>query len=98
MPKKYVQARGCDNLVYAKVLTDTKEAFETGEVKDLAAVKSVATERAQSSEKVFADNISALVVNSAIETTRTFEVMSIGNAELADITGQYYEETSDMII
>lgn len=98
MAKKYVQSRGCDNLVYALVTADTSEEYTTGEVKDLAGVKSVATEKAQSSETVFVDNISGFSVNSAIETTRTFEVTNIGNEELAEITGQFYEKESDMII
>ena len=98
MAKKYVQSRGCDNLVYALVTTDTAEKYETGEVKDLAGVKSVATEKAQSSETVFVDNISGFSVNSAIETTRTFEITNIGNEELAEITGQFYEKESDMIV
>ena len=98
MAKKYVQSRGCDNLVYALVTTDTAEKYETGEVKDLAGVKSVATERAQSSETVFVDNIAGFSVNSAVETTRTFEITNLGNEELAEITGQYYEKESDMIV
>lgn len=98
MAKKYVQSRGCDNLVYAKLLTDTVDELTYGEVKDLAGVKSVATEKAQSSETVFVDNISGFSVNSAIETTRTFEITNIGNEELADITGQYYEKESDLIV
>lgn len=96
--KKYVQSRGCDNLVYAKLLKDTVDELTYSEVKDLAGVKAVATERAQSSETVFVDNISGFSVNSAIETTRTFEITNLGNEEYADITGQYYEKESDMVV
>lgn len=98
MAKKYVQSRGCKDLVYAKLITDTVDTLEYGEVKDLAGVKSVATEKTQSSETVFVDDIAGFSVNSAIETNRTFEVTNIGNEELADITGQYYEKESDMIV
>lgn len=98
MAKKYVQSRGCDNLVYALVTKDTADEYTTGEVKDLAGVKSVATAREQTAETVYADNIAALAVNSAITTTRTFEVMNIGLDVVAEITGQYYEANSGMIV
>ena len=98
MPKKYVQSRGCDNLVYALVTVDTAEEYTTGEVKDLAGVKSVATAREQSSETVYVDNIAGFTVNSAINTTRTFEVTDIGLDVLAEITGQFYEKASGMIV
>lgn len=98
MAKKYVQSRGCDNLVYALVTEDTAENYTTGEVKDLAGVKSVATAREQSSETVYVDNIAGFTVNSAINTTRTFEVTNIGLDVLAEITGQFYEQASGMIV
>ena len=98
MAKKYVQSRGCDNLVYALVMTDTAEEYTTGDVKDLAGVKSVATAREQSSETVYVDNIAGFTVNSAINTTRTFEVTNIGLDVLAEITGQFYEQSSGMIV
>lgn len=98
MAKKYVQSRGCDNLVYALITADTAEEYTTGEVKDLAGVKSVATAREQSSETVYVDNIAGFTVNSAINTTRTFEVTNIDLEVLAEITGQYYEKASGMMV
>lgn len=98
MAKKYVQSRGCDNLVYALVTADTADEYTTGEVKDLAGVKSVATAREQSSETVYVDNIAGFTVNSAINTTRTFEVTNIDLEVLAEITGQFYEASSGMIV
>ena len=88
MSKRETQFRGCDNLVYAKVTADTAEAYTTGDVKELAVVKSVSRTFEQDSATVFGDNKAKIIAQSAAKIVKSFEVFAIDPEVLADITGQ----------
>lgn len=92
------QFRGCKGLVYAHVLKDTAEEFTTGEVKPLARVKTIGRTFEQSSETVFADDQAIFITTSAGVVTRTFETLAIDDEVVADITGQFAESESGLIV
>lgn len=92
------QFRGCKGLVYAHVTEDTEENYTTGEVKPFARVKSISRTFEQSSETVFADDQAIFVTTSAGVVTRTFETLAIDDGVLADVTGQFSEESSGLVI
>lgn len=85
MAKQY---RGCKDLVYAVLQQDTAEELTYGAVKPLAPCKSVSMTFEQESEQVFADNAAQIIVNGAGKSTKTFEVMAIDPAVVAELTGQ----------
>lgn len=88
MAKRTTQYRGCDNLVYALITTDSAVAYETGEVKDLAVCKSVSRSFEQDSATVFGDNKAQIVTQGAGKLTKSFEVFALDPETLAEITGQ----------
>lgn len=85
MAKQY---RGCKDLVYALLTTDTEAELTYGAVKSLAPCKSVSMTFEQESEQIFADNAAQIIVNGAGKSTKTFEVMAIDPAVVAELTGQ----------
>lgn len=96
--KRANQWRGCSDLVYAPVITDTAEKYETGEVKELAFIKQIGAGQEQSTATVFADNTAIFNTNSAIKFTRTFDCLAIDGKVKAELEGQYTEEGSDLVL
>lgn len=90
--------RGCDNLVYAKVITDTAEKFETGEVKSLAGLANVGASFEQSTEPHYYDNQAKINIKAVGAETRTFEISGLRNAVLAEITGMRIDTDTGAII
>ena len=84
--------RGVDNLVYAKVITDTLEKFETGEVKMLAPVAEIAKTVETASDTKFYDNRAALTINAQGADTITTTIPALDLVTLADITGKQIDE------
>lgn len=95
---KITEYRGVEGLVYAKVLRDDAEAFETGTVKQLAGVAEVSRSTESSSDTHFYDNLPAIVINSTGSDTVTINTSAIGFEPLADITGQLYDEQTGMFV
>lgn len=95
---KITEYRGVEGLVYAKVLKDDSEAFETGPVKQLAGVAEVSRTTESSSETHYYDNLPAIVITSTGSDTVTINTSAIGFEPLADITGQEYDEETGMFI
>ena len=99
--ERVTRFRGCDNLVYAEVLTDNNEetgGYTTGEVKPLAPVGEISKTTESSSETIPYDNVPAIVITSegADEITLTVAIPSL--ATLAEITGKTIDpETGAMI-
>jgi phi13 family phage major tail protein len=90
MPKIY-EYRGVEGLVYAPIVTDTKESFQTGTVKDLAGVAEISKSTNSSNEAHYYDNLPAVVVSSTGSDEITITASAIPLDVLADITGQYYD-------
>lgn len=94
--------RGVEGLVYAEVLTDDNESsgsgYTTGAVKPLAGVAEISRTTESSSEAHYYDNIAAVVISSTGADEVTINTSAIPLKVLADITGQYYDETTGMMV
>lgn len=95
---KITEWRGVESLVYAQVLQDTADTYETGEVKSLAGVSEISKTTESSSEAHYYDNIAAVVVTTAGADEITCTVSAIPLEVLAEITGQLYDETTGTYI
>lgn len=88
--------RGCKNLVYAVIATDTEDPstgeFVTGEVKSLAPVAEISKTVETSNEAHYYDNKAAIVINSEGEDTVTFTIAIPDDETLAEITGRTFEK------
>lgn len=95
---EYVEFRGVDNLVYAEVLTDTTEEFETGEVKELAGAGEISKTASTNSGTKYYDNIPAIVINSEGPDTITI-ISSVPMLEtLAELTGKMIDTQTGAMI
>ena len=84
--------RGVDNLVYAKVTSDTSEAIVFGEVKILAPVAEIAKTVETSSETKYYDNKASLNINAEGADTITTTIPALDLKTLADITGKQIDD------
>lgn len=98
MAKTYRNWRGIQDLVAAPILADTAEAFETGEVFDVAGIAELSRTTENSSETIYYDNNAALVVDSVGADTINASVSAIDLDVLAKLTGQQYDETTGMFV
>ena len=92
-----IEYRGVENLVYAKLLTDTAEGMTFGEVNPIAGIAEVSKATESSSDVHYYDNYGAIVIDSEGPDTITLNVSAIPLEVLADITGQYYDESTGML-
>lgn len=95
---KIVEYRGIEGLVFAEVTADTTEKFETGTVTELAGVAELSRSTESSSEPHYYDNMPAVVIESTGADEVTATVSAIPLDVLAEITGQYYDETTGMFV
>lgn len=98
MAKEIWEWRGVENLVCAEVTSDTKDAYETGEVFDIAGVAELGRTTENSSETKYYDNVPALVIDSVGADTVTCSVSGIALDVLAKITGQTYDEALGVLV
>lgn len=84
--------RGVDNLVYAEVIADTLEKFETGEVKTLAPVAEISKTVETSSDTKFYDNKAALTINAEGADTIALTIPALDLVTLASITGKNVDD------
>ena len=98
MPKTYFEYRGVSNAVYAEITADTAENFTTGAVKDLTGVSEIGKTTDSANETHYYDNLPAIVIDSAGSDEITINTSGIPLDVLADITGQYYDQTTGMLV
>ena len=90
--------RGVENLVYAPVTEDSDENYTTGAVKPLAGVAEISRTTESSSEVHYYDNMPAITIESTGSDEITCTVSAIPLDVLADITGQYYDQTLGSLV
>lgn len=90
--------RGVEALVAAEVTKDDKDAYETGEVFDIAGIAELGRTTENSSETKYYDNVPALVVDSVGADTVTCSVSGIPLDVLAKITGQHYDADLGLLV
>lgn len=95
---KIYEYRGVEGLVYAEVLTDDKNGISFGPVKPLAGVAEISRTTESASEPHYYDNIPAVVVTSTGSDTVTISTSAIPLDVLAEITGQYYDSATGMMV
>ena len=88
---KIFEYRGVEGAVYAPIV-------ETGTVKSLAGVSEIAKSTDSSNEAHYYDNIPAVVVGSTGSDEITINSSAIPLDVLAEITGQYYDEATGMMV
>ena len=100
MVKEIFEYRGASDLVYAELLTDTTEAegLTYGEIKPLAGLQEVGKSTETSSEAHYYDNVPAIVISSTGSDEITLTVSAIPLDVLAEITGQYYDQTTGTFV
>lgn len=96
--KQIREWRGIDNVVYAKVISDTEEGIEFGEVKPLAGVSALSKTTASSRETHYYDNIPANVISSTGADEVTLTLSAIPMEVLAEVNGQFYDEATGMMV
>lgn len=95
---KIFEYRGVEGAVYAPIATDDDTTFEAGTVKSLAGVSEIAKSTDSSNEAHYYDNIPAVVVGSTGSDEITINSSAIPLDVLAEITGQYYDEATGMMV
>lgn len=98
MPKTYFEYRGVSNAVYAEITADTAADFTTGTVKDLTGVSEIGKTTDSAKETHYYDNLPAIVIDSVGSDEITINTSGIPLDVLAEITGQYYDQTTGMLV
>lgn len=98
MAHTYQDYRGVEGLVYAEVIQDTADGYITGTVKPLAGVAEISKTTETSSDTKFYDNVPAIVIDAQGADTLTITTDVIPYDVLADINGQYYDESTGMLV
>lgn len=98
MSKKYFEYRGVSNAVYAKITKDDADGFSTGTVKDFTGVSEIGKSTESSNETHYYDNLPAIVIDSVGSDEISINASGIPLDVIADITGQYYDETTGMLV
>jgi phi13 family phage major tail protein len=96
--KMITEFRGVTDLVFCEVLNDNNDAYETGEVKELAGVATISKTTEQSSENKYYNNKAAITIQSAGADTVTLTISALDLETLAAITGQTYDSELGVLI
>ena len=98
MSKTYFEYRGVENAVYAEITEDSAENFTTGTVKDFTGVSEIGRTTESSNEAHYYDNIPAIIIDSVGSDEVSINSSGIPLDVVAEITGQYYDETNGMLV
>ena len=93
-----VEYRGIRNLVAAPVLTDTADGITFGNVFAIAGVAEISKTANSSAEAHYYDNMAAVVITAKGADEITINTSAIPLDVLATITGQFYDETTGMLV
>jgi len=95
---EYFEYRGVENGVYAEVTQDDASGITFGPVKPFVGLSEVGKSTESSNEAHYYDNIPAIVVSSTGADEISLNTAGIPFDVLADITGQYYDSTTGMLV
>lgn len=95
---KTVEFRGCDNLVFAEVLTDDANGITFGAVRSLAPVAEIAKTVETSSETHYYDNVGQIIIRSEGSDEITLTVPVLPLDILAAVTGKTYDTNTGAFI
>lgn len=95
---KTVEFRGCDNLVYAEVISDDRTEFVVGQVKVLAPVASISKTVESSSDSKYYDNRAQIIIRSEGSDEVTLAVPVLPLETLATLTGKGYNSATGAYI
>lgn len=98
MAKTYYEYRGVDGAVYAEVLSDTSEGITYGTVKEFTGLAEVGKTTESSNEAHYYDNIPAIIVSSTGADELSLSTSGVPLDVIADITGQYFDESTGMFV
>lgn len=97
--QEIVEYRGVEGLVAAEVLNDDNDTgYVTGDVFAIAGVAEISKTTDSSNEAHYYDNIPAVVVSNTSSDEVTISASAIPLDVLAEITGQYYDQTTGSFI
>ena len=95
---KTVEFRGCDNLVYAEVLTDDANGITFGAVAPLSPVAEIAKTVSSNSETHYYDNVGQIIIRSEGDDEITLTVPVLPLDILAVVTGKTYDANTGAFI
>ena len=95
---KTVEFRGCDNLVFAEVLTDDANGITFGAVRSLAPVAKIAKTVETNSETHYYDNVGQIIIRSEGSDEITLTVPVLPLDILAAVTGKTYDNGTGAFI
>lgn len=96
--KEYFEYRGVSNAVYAEVTQDDASGYVTGAVKDFTGVSEIGKSTDSANEPHYYDNIPAIIVSSTGSDEISINASGIPLSILAEITGQFYDQTTGMFV
>jgi len=95
---KYIEYRGIEGLVAAKITEDTTENLTYAEIRQIAGVSELSKETESSSATKYYDNIPAIVIDSVGADAVKMNVSAVALEDVAWLTGQTYDESTGMFI
>lgn len=98
MAKTYFEYRGVSNAVYAEVTKDDATEITFGAVKDFTGVSEIGKTTDSSNETHFYDNLPAIIIDSVGSDEISINSSGIPFDVLAEVTGQYYDQTTGMLV
>lgn len=96
--KQYWEYRGVSDAVYAEVTSDGSGGYVAGNWKHFTGVSEIAKSTESSNEPHYYDNIPAIIISSTGSDEISINSSAIPFDILAEITGQYYDATTGMMV